>query len=83
MQKITDIFTATQQNQWKRDMEPIRPVHAPWREQTRDDSVTWSPGRPDQYTGPGGGPPAGPSQKMIEVARTAQTLACLSSALIL
>ena len=82
MQKITDIFTATQQNQWKRDMEPIRPVHAPWREQTRGDSVTWSPGRADQYTGPDGGPPAGPSQKMIEVARTAQTLACLFLAIL-
>ena len=47
VKEIADIFTATQQNEWKKKMEPIRPVHEPWVEITKDNNFSWEPGRAD------------------------------------
>jgi len=41
IQSIDHIFTVTQQNAWKRDVEPTRPVHEPWVELLEDDDTTW------------------------------------------
>ena len=43
--------------------EPIRPVHAPWKEQTLDDNIEWEPAEDDRYLGHSGGPPAGLSDR--------------------
>jgi hypothetical protein len=53
----------------------IRPVHAPWQEQTKNHQLIWEPDLVDRYTGPSGSPiKSGPSQKMKQVARTASDL---------
>ena len=44
IQPIDLICTATQHNAWKKDMEPIRPVHELWIELSQDDDITWTPG---------------------------------------
>jgi len=75
IQEIENIFTARQQNEWKKTMEPLRPVHSPWLEQTADQNVEWQPSFNDKYTGPNGGPPAGPSSSMRSAAKAAKTLA--------
>jgi len=35
IQPIDEIFPRTLQNEWKKNMEPTRPVHAPWVELTK------------------------------------------------
>jgi len=77
IQPIDLIFTATQQNAWKEDMEPIRPLHEPWIELSQDDDITWTPGGEDSYTGSSGGGLAQPNVGMAETARTASILADL------
>ena len=74
---VEEIFSKTQQNEWRKEMEPTRPVHDPWQEQTIDCSVEWSPDYADRYTGPEGGPPCGPSSAMKEAAKNAKSLACI------
>lgn len=82
VKKIADIFTATQQNEWRKLMEPTRPVHKPWVEITKDNNITWEPARADKYTGPAGGGNAGPSQKMKGIVRTVDSLASLFIAIV-
>ena len=72
---ITQIFSKTQQNEWKKKMEPEREVHAPWKEQTAESNITWTPDRRDQYTGPSGGGEMGPTAYIKNVARRANNLA--------
>ena len=43
IQLITDIFTKTQTREWKKEMEPIWPVHSPWVEITKEDNIRWEP----------------------------------------
>ena len=75
IQEITDIFTKTQESEWKKKMESVRQVHEPWVEQSNDINVTWLPKREDAYTGPEGGAPAGPSTKIVYIAKKATSLA--------
>ena len=82
VKEIADIFTATQQNEWKKKMEPTRPVHEPWVEITKDNNFSWEPERADRYTGPAGGTKAGPLRKMIHIARSAESLVCLFLAIV-
>ena len=77
-----DIFTATQQNEWKTKMELVCPVHEPWMEITKDNNFTWEPEQADQYTGPADGANAGPLRKMIDIARTAESLVCIFLAIV-
>ena len=37
---ITQIFSNTQQNEWKKKMEPEREVHLPWKEQTAESNIS-------------------------------------------
>lgn len=74
IQTIDLIFTATQQNAWKKDMEPLRPVHDPWIELSEEADVTWSPRAEDTYTGVSGGGLAAPTSGMSETARKASLL---------
>lgn len=48
IQLITDIFNKKQQDDWKKEMEPTRPVHAPWTEQTKENNIKWKESRQDQ-----------------------------------
>jgi len=62
IQPIDEIFSRTLQNERKKNMKLTRPVHAPWVELTKEHNITWEPSWQDKYTGPQGGPPAGPTQ---------------------
>ena len=79
---VDKIFADAVTREWKKTMEPLRPVHDPWIEQTEDSQIEWEPDEADCYTGPDGGPPSGPSAKMKEVARTAKNLAPLFLAIL-
>ena len=72
---IDEIFTKREQNEMKKKMEPIRPVHLPWIEISKDNDVKWAPDGADKYDSSGGGGAAGPSSAMLEIARTAKSLA--------
>ena len=72
---IDEIFTKREQNEMKKKMEPIRPVHLPWIEISKDNDVKWAPDGTDKYDNSGGGGVAGPSSAMLEIARTAKSLA--------
>ena len=74
IQPIAKIFTAMQQNDWKKTMEPIKPVHAPWIKLWKDSAVTWKPQGADVYTGSGGGGLAAASTGMKEASRKASSL---------
>ena len=43
VQTIDDIFTTSQKNDWKKKLEPLREVHKPWKEVTKDNDITWEP----------------------------------------
>jgi hypothetical protein len=72
---IDKIFKLKDIAEWKRNMEPIRPVHDPWKELIGDFNVQWEPAWTDHYEGPYGGPKAGPTQHIMNVARSANSLA--------
>ena len=77
VQQIDAVFTATQQNEWKKTMEPDRPVHHPWVEQTASTNFELSPPERDSYTGPHGGPSFGPTQFTKDIVRSADNLALI------
>jgi hypothetical protein len=56
-------------------MEPTHPVHAPWVELTKEHDIKWEHSWQDKYTGPQGGPPAGPTQFIVDIVRSAKGLA--------
>ncbi len=39
IQLITEMFSKTQQNEWRKEIEPSHPVNAPWVELTRDSTL--------------------------------------------
>jgi len=51
VQKISHIFSITQQNELKKKMEPTHPVHEPWIDFTVDDNFLWKPDHADDYEG--------------------------------
>eukprot|EP00956_Cyclotella_meneghiniana_P022924 scaffold43919_cov42-Cyclotella_meneghiniana.AAC.1 len=75
IQPVADIFSKTQQNEWKKKMEPEREVHSPWKEQTAESNVSWKLDARDQYTGPSGGGEMVPTAYIKGVARRANNLA--------
>ena len=82
IQLITDIFNKKQQDDWKKEMEPTRPVHAPWTEQTKENNIKWKESRQDQYDGPLGGPKCGPTNYIKDAVRNATSLACVFLAIV-
>jgi hypothetical protein len=83
VQLITQIFTTTQTNDFKRRMEPFHPVHAPWVELTEaNKDITWEPNPNDSYTGSQGGPKHGLSNYIINVARQTCCLAMIFLAIL-
>ena len=61
IQPIEEIFTKTEIREWKKKMEPERPVYAPWIEVTEKGNVKWEPTGSDTYTGNAGRGRVGPS----------------------
>jgi hypothetical protein len=44
IQLISKMFSKTQQNKWRKDMEPSHPVHASWVDLTHDNTpLQWEP----------------------------------------
>jgi hypothetical protein len=64
----------TQQNKWKKELELIHPVHAPWVELTKEHDIKWKPSWNDKYTGPHEGPHAGLTQFLVEIMCSAKDL---------
>ena len=50
-------------------------LYSPWVELTKAHNIKWEPSWQDKYTGPHGGPPAGPTQFIVDVVRSAKGLA--------
>ena len=62
---ISQLFNTTIFNDWKKWMKPICPINEPWVELSEDNDVHWEPQQNDKYTGPNGGPKAGPTQYIL------------------
>jgi len=77
IQPIEEIFTKTTVREWKKEMEPTRPVHSPWIEISKEKDVRWSPTGDDVYTSSAGGGNVGPSSEMQEVIRSTDSLAAI------
>ena len=76
IQLIMKIFQTSQMNKWRRRMEPSRPVHGDWIELTPDnDHIKWQPTWNDNYLGPQGGPKAGPTRYIVNLATSNASLA--------
>ena len=50
---IDEIFSKKLQAEWRKEMEPTRLIHSPWKEQLPEDSKEWEPVEEDSYTGDG------------------------------
>ena len=75
---IEELFSARDQSEMKKKMEPLRNVHQPWKELKKDGEVfAWQPREEDSYTGSDGGPKCGPTQWIKDKAMNATSLACL------
>jgi hypothetical protein len=70
-----DIFTETERNKMLKKLEPSRPAHAPWFEQTAEDNVSWEPRSDDNYNGASAGGVFGLLTAMLQLARKG----CLAS----
>ncbi len=55
-------------------MEPLREVHLPWKEGTKENDINWKPRGQDTYGSTGGGPKCGPSNYIQTVPWYATTL---------
>lgn len=74
IQEIHMIFSKSDQNKYKKELEPSRPVHEPWQELTENNNIEWTPSAIDDYHGSQGGPLAGPTKEITDVARSAKDL---------
>ncbi len=77
IRSIDEIFSKQQQNDMMKKLEPVHPVHDPWIELSTENNRSWEPSFNDKYTGPSGGGKCGPSNKLIEIARSTESLAQL------
>ena len=79
VQKIEDIFSSSQQREWRKDMESVRPVHKLWMEISHQADIAWEHRRLDQYTGSLGGSEPGPTPWIKEVVGRADSLCEVSA----
>ena len=82
IQNVDAIFSATQQKDWRKELEPFRPVHSPWVEQTKENNFEWRPPEDDSYTGFAGGPLVGPTTYVQGIAMRTQNLASIFLAIL-
>jgi hypothetical protein len=62
IQLIAEMFSKSQQNEWRKEIEPCSPVHVPWVELTRDSMLQWEPPALHRYDGLNADPCVGPTQ---------------------
>jgi hypothetical protein len=74
---IDDIFTKTERREMLKKMEPERPVHEPWKEQTAEENVSWEPRMEDSYNGAAAGGVFGPSSEILLLARGLRDTTCM------
>ncbi len=77
---IDDIFSRQEKADILKTLESIRPVHEPWMEinATSDNAgFSWSPSEKINYTGPEGGPPCGPTDAVLNIARSMKSIASI------
>jgi hypothetical protein len=74
IQTVDAIFSATQQNDWKKELEPERLVHSLWVELTKEKNFEWTPLEVDSYTGFARGPLVGPTTYVQGIAMQTQDL---------
>ena len=74
VKEVTDMFSKTQQSDWKKKLEPQRPIHKPWIELDSDSDFTWSPPKRVNYHSSNGGPPASPSMRIVQLVRSTSDL---------
>jgi len=72
---IDEIFTKQQQNEMKKQMEPIRPVHYHWIGISKENNIIWESSGTAKYTNSREGGVTDPSSAMLEIARKAKYLA--------
>ncbi len=77
IQLISESFLKTQQNEWRKEIEQSCPVHAPWVELTRDNTLQWEPPALHRYDGPNAGPCIGPTQYITGIVRSATNLSAI------
>ena len=83
IQTVDANFSATQQKDWRKELEPERPVHSPWVEQTKENNFEWwTPPENDSYTGFAGGPLVGPTTYVQGIAMGTQNLASIFLAIL-
>ncbi len=66
--------SATQQNNWRKELEPEQPVHSPWVEQTKENDFDWTPPEDDSYAGFPGAPLVGPTTYVQGIVMQTQDL---------
>jgi len=77
IRSIEDIFSRCDKLEMTKKMEPLRLVHLPWKEVSRENNITWEPLGIDSYEGAEAGGRCKPSSKIMEVARTTKSLASI------
>jgi hypothetical protein len=82
IQTMDAIFSTTQKNNWKKEMEPEQSVHSPWGEQTKENNFEWTPQEDDSYAGFVGGPLLGPTTYVQGIAMQTRDLASIFLAIL-
>jgi hypothetical protein len=77
IQLILKMFSKTQENKWRKEMEPSHPVHAPWVELSHDNTLQWEPPPMHRYDGLHGGPCTGPTQYIQGIVRSTTDLSAV------
>jgi len=60
-----EIFSKTEIREWKKELEPLHPVHKPWVKMLEETNVKWEPAVDEMYMGSVDGRNVGPSSAMM------------------
>ncbi len=82
IQTVDAIFSSTQKNDWRKEMEPEQPVHSTWVEQTKENNFEWTPPEDDSYTDFARGPLLGPTTYIQGTAMQTHNLASIFLAIL-
>jgi hypothetical protein len=77
IQLISEMISKTQQNKWRKEIELCHPVHAPWVELTRNNTLQWEPPGLHKCDGPNSDPCIGPTQYIKEMVHSATNLSAV------
>ncbi len=82
IQTLDAIFSAAQQIDWRKELEPEGPVHSPWVELKKENNFEWTPPEVDSYTGFARGPLVGPTTYVQGIAMQTQDLSSIFLAIL-